>query len=140
KPGSPQQVRQQALERFNDTVESRLSTDLLRPKGTAEGTDTGIFIDDINMREQTLLFRQLLFGNGSRSLSPAEKEMPEWKEQFQKYLQFIEGRTRGADESNEEFFYRQSQLWSGVLMASPPGSARDRALQQYSSFLMANAA
>ncbi|MBI2686760.1 MAG: hypothetical protein HYX27_10625 [Acidobacteria bacterium] len=139
KPGSLQQARQKALDLLNQTLASPLPADLLKPAGTGEAADTGIFAQSDGTRRQTELLRKLMFGNGSRGLSPAEKDTPEWRETMQDYIQAIEGRTRTADESDIEYFYRQSQLWSGVLMASPAGPVRDRALQQYISFLLINA-
>lgn len=137
--GSQEQARHDAFDLFNQTFEPALSSDLLKPAGTAEPTNLEPFADTETTREQTKLFRELLFGNHSRALAPAEKETPEWREQMQKYIQSIEGRTRSADESDVEFFYRQSQLWAGVLMAAPAGPTRDRALQQYIAFLLISA-
>jgi hypothetical protein len=137
--GPQEQARHDAFDLFNKTFEPVLSADLLKPAGTAEPTNLEPFAESESTREQTKLFRQLLFGNHSRALAPAEKETPEWREQMQKYIQSIEGRTRSADESDIEFFYRQSQLWAGVLMAAPAGPTRDRALQQYIAFLLISA-
>jgi hypothetical protein len=137
--GPQEQARRDALDVFNQTFEPGLPPELLKPNGTAESANLEPFADSENTREQTRLFKQLLFGNQSRGLSEREKDTPEWREQMQKYIQSIEGRTRSADEPDIEFFYRQSQLWAGVLMASPAGPTRDRALQQYIAFLLANA-
>jgi hypothetical protein len=137
--GSQEQARHEAFDLFNQTFEPAISADLLKPTGIAEPTNLEPFAQTESTREQTKLFRQLLFGNQSRGLAPAEKETPEWREQMQKYIQSIEGRTRSAEESDTEFFYRQSQLWAGVLMAAPAGPTRDRALQQYIAFLLISA-
>ena len=139
KPGSQEQARRDAWELFNRTFEQPLSADLLKPAGTSEETKLGSFAQTESTRQQTKLFQELLFGNKGRGLSAEEKNTPEWREQMTKYIQSIEGRTRGGDESDIEFFYRQSQLWAGVLMASPAGPTRDRALQQYIAFLLMNA-
>lgn len=139
KPGSQEQARRDAWELFNRTFEQPLNADLMKPAGTAEETKLGSFAQTESTQRQTKLFQELLFGNKGRGLSAAEKDTPEWREQMQKYIQSIEGRTRGGDESDIEFFYRQSQLWAGVLMAEPAGPTRERALQQYIAFLLMNA-
>ena len=137
--GPQQQARQDAFDLFNQTLEPVLSPGLLKPTGAPDPTNLEPFADTESIREQTKLFKQLLFGNFSRALSQSEKDTPEWREKMQKYIQSIEARTRSAEESGVEFFYRQSQLWAGVLMAASDGSIRDRALQQYISFLLFNA-
>lgn len=136
--GPQEQARYDAFSLFNKT-QTPLEPDLLKPTGESIAADLHPFADSEAIRSQTNLFRQLLFGTHSRGLSTAEKDTPEWREQMQSYIQSIEGRTRTSDESDIEFFFRQSQLWSGVLMASPPGPGRDRALAQYLSFLLVNA-
>jgi len=138
-PGPQLQARADAVELFNATLDTPLPSELLKPTGQAEAADLGPFADNQDTRDQAALFKQLLFGSGSRALSPAEKDTPAWREQFQKYIQSIDSRTRSSSESDIEFFYRQSQLWSGVLMAAPAGPSRDRALAQYIAFLLANA-
>jgi hypothetical protein len=137
--GPQEQARYDAFTLFNKS-QAPLEPELLKPAGEAIAADLHPFAESEAIRSQTKLFHQLLFGSHSRGLSAAEKDTPEWREQMQTYIQSIEGRTRASDESDIEFFYRQSQLWSGVLMASPAGPTRDRALAQYLSFLLANAA
>ncbi|MFN0100992.1 MAG: hypothetical protein ACKV2U_02760 [Bryobacteraceae bacterium] len=137
--GPQQQARQDALDLFNQTLEPALPFDLLKTTGEAVAANLEPFADNEGTREQTGLFKSLLFGNNSRALSEAEKDTPEWREGMQKYIQSIEARTRSADESGIEYFYRQSQLWAGILMASPAGPTRDRALERYIGFLLANA-
>lgn len=137
--GPQRQARLDALDLFNQTLEPALSADLLKPTGAPDPTNLEPFADTETTREQSRLFRQLLFGNFSRALSQSEKDTPEWREQMQKYIQSIEARTRSAEESGIEFFYRQSQLWAGVLMAAPAGPIRDRALEHYVTFLLFNA-
>lgn len=138
--GPQEQVRREALELFNATIEPPLPADLLKPSGEAVAADAGPFSETDATRQQAQLFRKLLFGDTGRGLSAAEKDTPEWRERMQEFIQSIEKRTRAAEESDVEYFYRQSQLWSAVLMAAPAGPLRERALQQVTSFLLANAA
>ena len=133
--GPQQQARHDAFHLLNQT----LSPDLLKPSGTSEPANLEPFADTEATRAQAKHFKQLLFGNQNRGLSENEKDTPEWREQMQKFIQSIESRTRAAEESDIEFFYRQSQLWAGVLMAAPAGPTRDRARNQYIAFLLANA-
>jgi hypothetical protein len=137
--GPQQQARHDAFDLFNTTLPQPLPPELLKPTGESVPTNFEPFADNDATREQSRQFRQLLFGNQSRGLSNAEKDTPEWREQLQKHIQSIEGRTRASGESDIEYFYRQAQLWAGVLMVSPAGPTRDRALQQFLSFLLANA-
>lgn len=137
--GPQQQARHDAFDLLNATLPQPLPAELLKPTGEAVPTNFEPFAENDATREQASQFRQLLFGEHSRALSNAEKDTPEWREQLQKYIQSIEARTRAASESDIEYFYRQSQLWAGVLMVAPAGPTRDRALQQFLSFLLANA-
>lgn len=137
--GPQEQARHEAFALFNETIPPPLSAELLKPAGIAEATNLEPFSETEATREQTRLFKQLLFGSQSRGLSAAEKNTPEWREQMQKFIQSIEARTRSGDESSIEYFYRQSQLWAGVLMAAPAGPGRDRAMQQYIAFLLLHA-
>ncbi len=138
-PGPQQQARLDAFELFNSSQSPPLPPELLKPAGTPEPAELQPFADNEDTRHQASLFKQLLFGNQSRALSETEKNTPEWRELMQQYIQSIERRTRSASESDIEFFYRQSQLWSGVLMAAPAGPTRQRALNQFLSFLLASA-
>ncbi len=137
RPGPQGQARQNAFDLFN-RAQTPLPAELLKPTGESVPTNFEPFADNDATREQSRQFRQLLFGTQSRGLSNAEKDTPEWREQLQIYIQSIEARTRAAGESDIEYFYRQSQLWAGVLMAAPAGPTRDRALQQFLAFLLAN--
>jgi len=138
-PGPQEQARRDAFNLFNESFEPKLALELLKPSGAPDPTILHPFAASESTREQERLFKRLLFGNNSRGLSRTEKDTPEWRESMQKFMQSIEGRTRSAEESDIEFFYRQSQLWAGVLMAAPAGPTRDRALNQYISLLLANA-
>lgn len=137
--GAQQLARQDAFDLFNASQQPPLDAALLKPTGEGVAADLQPFAENDATREQSRLFKQLLFGGHDRGLSQAEKETPEWRDNLQKYLQAIEGRTRAADESDIEYFFRQSELWVGVIMATPAGPTRDRALQQFLSFLLANA-
>ncbi len=133
--GPQQEARHEAFRLLNQS----LSPDLLKPSGTSEPANLEPFASTEATSAQAKHFKQLLFGNQNRVLSEQEKDTPEWREQMQTFIQSIESRTRTAEETDIEFFYRQSQLWAGVLMASPAGPTRDRARNQSIGFLLANA-
>lgn len=137
-PGVLQQARQDAFELFNATL-TPLEAELLKPSGEAVSADLQPFAESESTRAQSALFRELLFGAQSRSLSAAERDTPEWREKLQQFLQSIESRTRAAGESDVEYFYRQSQLWTAVLITAPAGPLRERALNQFLAFLLAAA-
>lgn len=137
--GPHEQARHDAFVLFNQVVSTPLPPEILKTTGESVQADVGLFSSDAAAQQQAALFRQLLFGKESRALSPAEKDTPEWRDLLQKYMQSIEARSRASDESDLEFFYRTSQLWASVLIASPAGSVRDRALESYISFLLSNA-
>jgi len=137
-PGVLQQARQDAFELFNATL-TPLEPELLKPAGEAVAADVQPFGESDATRAQSALFKELLFGTQSRSLSAAEKDTPEWREKMQQFLQSIESRTRASGETDAEYFYRQSQLWTAVLITVPAGPLRDRALNQFIAFLLAAA-
>jgi hypothetical protein len=138
--GPTEKARLDAFQLFQDTLQPGLPAELLKPGGAPEPTQFQPFATSSATQEQAARFRQLLFGPHSRALSAKEKDTPEWREQMQSFLQAIEARTRSADESDVEFFYRQSQLWTAALMAASPGPTRETALQRYVAFLLAHSA
>lgn len=138
--GGPQEeARFEAFDAFHAVFGDALAPELRKPADLTVAADLEPFAETDEIRTQAALFRTLLFGTDPRGVPTAGKNTPEWREQMDKFVQSIEGRTRSASERDIEFFYRQSQLWTAVLMASPAGPNRDRALQRAIGFLLANA-
>ncbi len=137
-PGGLADARDEAFDLFNRTFPP-LEAELRKPSGDSVAADMGPFAENDATRRQAALLRQLLFGGRGVALSVAEKNTPEWRQNLDEFMQSIEGRTQSGDESAIEFFYRQSQLWAGVVMVTPAGAAREKATAQYISFLLAQA-
>jgi hypothetical protein len=137
-PGGPADARDEAFALFN-RIFPPLEPELRKPSGDSVAADMGPFAENDATRRQSALLRQLLFGGRGTALSDADKNTPEWRQSLDEFMQSIEGRTQSGDESAIEFFYRQSQLWAGVLMVAPAGAAREKALTQYIGFLLADA-
>jgi hypothetical protein len=137
-PGAAKDAREEAFALFNRTF-TPLDPELLKPTGDPVAAAMDPFADNEAIRRQARLLHQLLFGDGSAALPEAQKATPEWREKLDEYMRSIEARTQSGEESANEFFFRQCQLWAGVIIAAPAGAAREKAVAQYIGFLLRHA-
>lgn len=88
---------------------------------------------------QAARMRRLMFGE-TGALSAAAKDTAGWRGEFQSFLSVVATESRTSDESDEDFFVRRATSWTAAILAAPPGSARDRAIEEFIAFALANAA
>ncbi len=88
---------------------------------------------------QTTRMRKLMFGS-TGALTSAQKDSAEWREEFQSFVSAIATEAKSSDESEEDFFVRRATSWTAAILAAPPGAARDRAIEEFIAFTLANAA
>ena len=88
---------------------------------------------------QTARMRKLMFGE-TGALTAAQKDSAEWRDEFQSFVSAIATESKASEESEEDFFVRRATSWTAAILAAPPGAARDRAIEEFIAFALANAA
>jgi len=88
---------------------------------------------------QAARMRKLMFGE-SGALTATQKDTAEWREQFQTFVAAVATESKISDESEEDFFVRRATSWTAAILAAPPGAERDRAIEEFIAFALANAA
>ncbi|MBM3787373.1 MAG: hypothetical protein FJW30_23690 [Acidobacteria bacterium] len=127
--------RQAAVAAFTKATGVDLPDEIWKANPNGEPAEAHVYRESSSTKH----FRRLLFGTGEHALSAGEKDTPEWRRDFQSFVQEIESHSQASDESAEDFFIRRSQVWTAVLMVAPPSDERARALSQYVAFALAHA-
>jgi hypothetical protein len=78
---------------------------------------------------------ELMFGNQSSGLSDVQKQMPEWTEKFQKYLDLIESLSRDDLPKGDDLLAEKTDLLSAAAMVASPGPLREMAVKRFLGYL-----
>ncbi len=135
------------IESFNKNLASvtnanlaPLAADQIKPTRVEGEAKLDPFFDDAELGRGWEQYLHLALGKEQEDvfaepLSDEQKDTAEWRTQFDDFLRQVDELKPAAGEPEYRYFYRKATALEVLLRTAPPGTARDKVVQQFIAFL-----